>query len=658
MSIHHAELEKALLVIYQKNLNFLKENFFDIYLEVETLSSNIISNKYEQQYSLEVVNGYFDILNLKNNGYYYATNSYIDAEKRAKKIDYSVSSSLDLLRKDGNSQKLAKAYEMKDVMPIIDFINSKVDLENVQFEKIMKFMYIGVGLGYHLQEIDKKIKSYTTLIIEPELEIFRLSLFTTDYSIFEEGNRTLVLSIGDDIKKRNDAFAQFYHYHEYMNYNIKHYCLLQNLEYIKQEVIDFFGTNFVFSFPYTAVLTNVERTVGFIKDRNRFLVLKDIEEKKIIGDKKVLIISAGPSLDNYIDDIKKYQDKFIIVCVDVIVRKLEEHNIVPDIVFSIDPSHLCADFLTTKDPDFLKESAIVLLSQQHPDVIEVLKERNLKFYFSQFAAVVEEIGSLGSMPNVGTFAFQAMIRLGAKELYLIANDAAFNQETGARYAKGSSYVQTEKIESKDENEDIISHDDVVEVKGNLRDIVKTNRSLLDIKYSYDLSISFLEAYEYKAYNLSDGVYIDGIEPLEKKYFLEKVETLDSLDLHTIQSFDSISKVLDLACYKNDIKIMNSIIQRAKKFQKLKIHSKEEFLEKKIDMMIWILTQTKKLSIQLYGNIFLQYTSLVDAYINFTINLRQKDLYTKENLALLRDYWAKGLISVFKDLKASISYERK
>lgn len=651
------ELEKALLVVYQKNLNFLKENFFDIYLEVESLSHKLVTGEQEQKYSLEVMNGYLDILNLENNGYYYASNSYEDAIERSKYVDFSSSSSLDLLRKIENTHFLARAPEFKDVMPIIDFINTKVDLANIEYKEIMKFIYIGTGLGYHIQEIDKKINSYTTMIIEPELEIFRLSLFTTDYSEFQQGNRALILSVGDDKKKRDEAFLHLYKIHEYMNYNIKHYCLLKNLQYIKDEAVDFFGSNFVFSFPYTAVLQNVERTIQFARDKHKFLVIDKIKKENITKGKKVLIISAGPSLDSYINIIKENQDKFIIVCVDVIVKKLEKHKIVPDIIFSIDPADLCAEFLETEDPSYLKDSALILLSQQHPDVIKILNEHKLHFFFSQFGRVFEEIGFLGSMPNVGTFAFQVMVRFGAKELYLIGNDAAFDQETGSRYAEDSSYEQTEKIDNvENKNTDVISEDDVIEVKGNLLEKVKTNRSLYDIKKHYDISLSHLgDQYKYKAYNLSEGgVYIDGITPLAKDKFLDKLEKSDIVNIEMLESFNKISKVMDTSCYMDDIKIFNSIIQRAKKFKKAKISSKDEFLEKKLDLMIWILNTTKNLSITLYGEIFLQYTALVDSYINFALNLRQKDLYTKENLNLLRDTWAQGVISVFKDLKNSLS----
>jgi len=642
-------------VVYQKNLNFLKENFSDIFLELEELSKDIDSGKHKELYSLEMKNGYFDIQNLENNGYYYATNSYMDAEQRAENVDTTNKSSFDLLRKQGTSQYLSYPAGLKNILPVVDFVNKEVDLENIEFQRIMKCIYMGVGLGYHIQEIDKKLESYTTLIIEPELEIFRLSLFTTDYTVFDEANRTLFLNVGDDKQKRDKIFSDFYHCHEYMNYNIKYYKLIQNLEYIKEEAVEFFRTNFSFAFPYTSVIENVKRTVSFIRNKDRFLDVNEIKKQDIFKDKEVLLISAGPSLDNYIELIKKYQDRFVVVSVDVILRKLEKHGIIPDIVFSIDPSPLCAGYLKTEDPEYLKNSTIILLSQQHPEVMELLRERKLNYYFSQFSRIVEDIGYLGSVPNVGTFTFQTIVHMGAKTLYLIGNDAAFNQETGSRYSEGSSYTKTENLDIDLKDKSLISKEDIVEVPGNLRKIVKTNRDLLGFKYHFDTSIMNLSSrYDYDAYNLSDGVLIDGLTPMKEENFIKHTNLIEVCNFDAIDNLNSISKVIDADCYEADIKILNGVIQRAKKFQKLKISSRDDFLTKKLDFMIWILEKSKELSIDIYGGIFLQYTSMVDAYINFAINLKQKNLYTKENLEQLSNYWAKGVISVFKDMKDSVS----
>lgn len=654
MSIDISELETSLLSVYQKNLNFFKENFFHIYQKIETLSDKISKDKTYENYSLELCSNYFDIKNLENNGFYYSTNSYLDAEEREKTVDFSLNRSFDLLRKDGITNKLVKPLELKDVLPIVDFINKEVDLENIEFQEIKKFIYIGVGLGLHINEIDKKIKSYTTLIIEPELEIFRLSMFTLDYTVFAEGNRKLILSVGNETNQRKEALINFYYHHDYMNYNVKYYNLLNNLDYIHDEIAEFFGSNFMLAFPYHKVITNLNRTLNFVKNEERFLKLEDIQSKDIINNKKVLMISAGPSLDNYIDLIEKEQEKFIIVCVDVIVRKLEKHNIVPDIVFSIDPSPLCAAYLTTVDPSFLKDSAILLMTQQHQKTIEVLKERNLNLYCSQFSDIFEELGYLGTSENVGTFSFLVMVRLEAKELYLIGNDAAFDQRTGSRYSKDSSYSQVENLEEINKDKNFISLDDVLTVKGNLQDEVKTNRSLLNFKHTYDVTINYLkDSYNYTAYNLSDGVFVDGLNPLSEGVFKEKVLEFEISDFQAVESFNSISCILNKQKHDNDIKIINSIIQRSKKFQKLKFNSKNNLLEKKLDLMIWILESSKKMEMKFIGKIFLQYTEVIDTYINFMLNLKQRDLHDKKHIDLIGLYWSNGVISVFKDIKDTL-----
>lgn len=653
MDIDLAEIEQSLGLVYQKNLNFLKENFFDIFKKLEQFSVNLEENKIQEKYSLELKDGYFDILNLENNGYYYAINSYMDAEARASNTDFTDNSSLDLLRKIRGSKKLSIPSGLSEVLPVVDFINKKVDLENIEFQKIMKFAHIGVGLGIHIQEIEKKIESYTTLIIEPELEIFRLSLFTLDYTVFEEGGRKLFLNVGDDISEREKVFSAFFNYHSYMNYNIKHYTLLKGLSYIKTHLVEFCEHNYAGSFPYKLVIENVQRTVRFIRDEDRFLVTNKLLQKKPFANKEVLLISAGPSLDNYIELIKKYQAKFIITCVDVSVRKLEKNEIVPDIVFSIDPQQRHAGFLTTKDPEFLKNSAIILLSQQHPDVMKLLRKRKLNYYMSQFDNVNKEIGSLGSVPNVGTFSFHVMAHLGAKKMYTIGNDAAFDQTTGDRYSS-DSYSKIDIIDINTKNTSSISKTDILEVKGNLREKVKTNRDLNSFKLHYDQIINHIRGYiKYEAYNLSDGVYIDGIEPMDKDKFIEVAEKIIPLNKDVVNICNSISKVLEADCYENDIKIINSIIQKTKKFQKQKISSRDDFLTKKLDLMIWILEKSKEQSIGLFGNIFLHYTDLVDSYINFAINLKQKDLYTQKNLELLRDHWAKGVVAVFKGMKEAL-----
>ncbi len=647
------DLSDTLVNIYQKNLSFLEENFTDVYDDIQELSNKIETNEYKEEYSLEYIDGHFDILNLENNGLFYNTNSYEDADMRANHSNFTLDASLNLLRRDPNSNKLVSSEGYGDVMPIIQYMNDTIDFDDIKFQRIYKFVFIGVGLGLHLHEINKKLNPFITLVMEPSIEIFRLSLFIVDYSVFDEGNKSLILSVGDDKDKRNAKFSALYHHSNYMNYNVKHHLLLESYDYIREELISYFHSSSATYFPYKAVVQNLFRTIDFMKNKDKFLSIHLLNEKLILKNHKVLIISAGPSLQNNIEWIKENQDKFLIVAVDVIVRKLEDHNIKPDIVTSIDPDTECAEFITTKDPDYLKDCSFFFLSQQHPSVIEAVRHKH--YYFTQVMPLRDELGWLGTVPNVGTFSFNMMLHLGAKEIYLVGADAAFDQKTGKQYANDVLEDIINETEINPKKDEGVSAQDVFEVKGNLRETVKTNRLLFDFVNSYKQSIAELKDHrDYKAYNLSDGSYIEGIEPL----------TIDSANKHlensSIVENKNIQKELASVCteiknldYAEDIKLLNSIITKAKKFQKMKFSSGREFLDEKLGLMVWILEKTQKLSTGVFSNIFLHYTELVDIYVNFLLNLRQEDLHKKETINKVNQMWTKGVITVIKDLKDAV-----
>ena len=653
MDIDLAEIEQSLVMVYQKNLQFLKENFFDIFEEVDQFSNDLEAGKIKEKYSLEMKNGYFDIQNLEDGGYYYATNSYIDASGRSLNSDFSLNSSLNLLRQNSQSTKLISNKEFKDVLPIVDYINENVDLNSVEFREIFKMVFIGTGLGLHIQEIYRKLDPKIVLIIEPNIEIFRLSLFTTDYTMFVGTNRSLFLNVGDSKVNRFIAYDKFYQCQDYMNFNIKYHSILENYKYIHDEIKDYFSSNSSSHFPYKLTLDNLHKTVLNIKNNERFLDINLISQKNIFKDKKVLLISAGPSVDNYIDFIREYQNKFIIACVDVIARKLEKNSIKPDIIFSIDPSPRCAKYLTMEDPTFLDNSTIIFMSQQHENTLTAVKNQNT--YFSQSLPIIEEIGYLGTVSNVGAFSFTSTTLLGAKEIYIVGNDAAFNQETGNRYSSDSSYSKMDSLDNSDNDTNTILRADILEVKGNLRETVKTNRELYAFKDDFERFLHDMSRLkDVTIYNLSDGVYIEGMIPLRKDGLIKNMRDTRIHTKNFKNEMDSISRNIGNINFDEDIKVINSILGKVSKFKKNKFKNRDEFLSNKLDLMVWIIEYSKNHANPLIPNLFLIFTSLADLYINFILNLQQKDLHTKEKINTISKMWTDGLYNLFKDIKKSLS----
>ena len=62
-----------------------------------------------------------------------------------------------------------------------------------------KFIFMGTLLGRHIPKIANKINASSYLILERNLEIFRLSLFTVDYTIL--GGKGAIFSIMDSTSK-------------------------------------------------------------------------------------------------------------------------------------------------------------------------------------------------------------------------------------------------------------------------------------------------------------------------------------------------------------------------------------------------------------------------------------------------------------------------
>ncbi|RXJ98227.1 hypothetical protein CRU98_10725 [Arcobacter sp. CECT 8986] len=654
MENHLEELNLSLVKLYLKNMDFLKRYHKKVFEKVDLLSKNIENNTYKEKYSIEYKEeGYLDILNLETNEFIYGINSLIEAELRKEKFDFTQNSSLNLLKINPYQNEFALVEGLGELTPFVQYLNKKIDFSNIKFSKIFKIAYLGTGLGFHMTEIQNKINAHSTLIVEDNLEIFRLSLFTIDYATFTQNNRTLILSIDESTDEKKSSFSEFELSNSWTNYNIKHQLFSTRDKENLDLLIEHFAINEATLFSYKEVLNVVSRTVNLIKQNYPFLKNTLLTENKPLKNKKVLIISGGPSIDKHMEWIQKNQHKFVIVCVDIILRKLEKFGIKPDIITSIDPKEVITTFFDLEDMNFIKDSALIFASQQHENLIKKLKNQNL--YFIQPYSISEESNFNLSFGNVGTFSFAISLFLGANEVYLAGSDAAFNQESGSRYSDDKTKIQIDSIEDQEylKEKGIVSQSDIIHTKGNLKETVKTNRELIQFKYSYENFLKeFKESYDedLQIFNISEGAYFEGFTPknfkdIEVNNFEEKVFNKELID--------DISAPLENIDFKDDLSIINSMIQKTKKFSNLRIKTKDDLIKEKIDLTIWCFKQIKKLSQKMFIEIFFKFLDLVDSFINFTLHLTQKDLNSKEFLDNLKRVWANTLISLLKNIKNNV-----
>ncbi len=190
------QIEQNLVQTFLKNMKFLSSYDVGLYLEIEALSQLINSGEYTERYSLEYIkeNKDFDIYDNMEDVYLYA--------KKPKEFNKNLISRINLDDKNlilSFEDELLKQYdEIEDIDSLKECIeDNKKDIliqslnkytkilgykKHLNPKKIEKFVFFGTLLGTHIQAIAKKMNSYLYLVFEDSLEIFRLSLFTCDYS--------------------------------------------------------------------------------------------------------------------------------------------------------------------------------------------------------------------------------------------------------------------------------------------------------------------------------------------------------------------------------------------------------------------------------------------------------------------------------------------
>ena len=199
--INMESIENAAVETYTKNIEYFTNTHKHLIELISTLDLAVTRGDYEEEYSLEYIDGYVYIKNLKTGHYTYNQNSNNISKQITNRVTYSKKQSCfegyplynftdEEFEKTGGAPKL-----LVGMLPLMRYYIEHLNLAN-PMKEINKFIFVGVKLGLHIPMIHEKIRAKEYLIIEDNLEIFKLSLFTTKY--YELGKEaTLYFSVAD-----------------------------------------------------------------------------------------------------------------------------------------------------------------------------------------------------------------------------------------------------------------------------------------------------------------------------------------------------------------------------------------------------------------------------------------------------------------------------
>lgn len=556
------QLQNALINNYFNNLKFLKIVDNELFIRIENLSNIINENLYEPRYNLEFIkeNGEFDIYDSHTEQYLYKknakriNNNFINSVKFDNSSCFSslINSIYDLNLEYENVNLDYESYE--ELSPIIinnmkEFTEVLKDntLKDKSYKKFEKFIFIGTLLGRHIVGIDKKIKAKNYFICENNLEIFRLSLFVTNYRDLTIQSK-LTFSIMDDENVFIYKYQLFLEDNPDENYCLKYQTTNYNVTEMMHRIISTMYKVNPMSFDYVRVLYNlINLTTKRLNTSNVLNLSKKDRDFNFSENRPVLFVAAGPSLQDNISWLEQNKNRFIIVAIGASYKLLLSHGIKPDVISTVEPSFWELKKHHFTDEDIKKlDNTIILASIFTPlNLTSKLNPENV-FYF-EINSSFKENSKFYKGYSVGELTVSVLLDLGIKKLYLLGTDLAINPKTGETHF--SNYKEIEKIIIKDIHEsksletgETSFKDELILVKGNFEKQVFTTRIFIMSIFAYEQAIKTFKKEDQEIINLSNhGAYLEGTKINEVKdvdfsiYQIFNKEKLNSILLEKLNS---------------------------------------------------------------------------------------------------------------------------
>ena len=500
----------SLLQNFHNNLNFFESKHPALFQKLLSLETALVKGYYIPTYELVFKDGYFDAIRTATGEPYYGKNSSEDAIEAASCINYEKAYGVfetfvkpecaeeahtDILENHTNAVCAFARYAS----------NATGGLDTMK--KIQKFIFVGVGLGLHLQTIHRKIEAGAYLIIEDNLELFRLSMFITLYREIAEKS-DIEFSVFENDVEFDRTISLFLNKGFFFNHRIKYHFReqhgIQKVKLIQHAIL----TQKHMMFAFNNRLWTALRPLDYIEAGYSFLNIKERYQNTPLSDKPVLLIAAGPSLQQNGEWLKKNHASFTIVAVSAALRTLYALGITPAIVTHVDGFEVSVGHFRDLTPDYLSDALLIARANSHPGIMPYFQKENI-FLFEMGSSYYENLGSLYT-PCVGSSTYLLLLGLGVRELYLLGLDLALEQSTGSTHS--DEHIQRTTLDlggGAAIEQEASARSMLVSVKGNKSDEVFTIPQLKQSLDDLHVFISEWMREDQKVYNLGSGAYIPG-----------------------------------------------------------------------------------------------------------------------------------------------------
>ncbi|PIU67625.1 MAG: hypothetical protein COS84_04400, partial [Armatimonadetes bacterium CG07_land_8_20_14_0_80_40_9] len=226
------------------------------------------------------------------------------------------------------AERLIESYDLKDKKIIV---------------------VLGLGLGYHLEELIEKVPEDTHIwVVEVRKDIFKaylqsfdlgkaLSFKNLQFFVGKIEFISLLTYIQGFFQPKNFGLGQLLIINHSPSFQLDSSYYQDFSKQLRDSIY----------FHLICANTNIAISCNWAKNswENILEVLKNPPVKNLFGkfkDKPAIVVSGGPSLDKDIDKLSWAKGKTVLICLGTTFRPLLKKGIIPDLVVAIDsgPLHI------------------------------------------------------------------------------------------------------------------------------------------------------------------------------------------------------------------------------------------------------------------------------------------------------------------------------
>jgi len=294
------------------------------------------------------------------------------------------------------------------------------------------YILIGLGLGYHLNDLHKRISSQERIIVfEKNASLMRLALSQNDFSSVLSNPRVSFHIDVDPNKIEQILYEDRTNLavHGYTTINLKSLVKLEK-DYYKLIHIEIEQVHQKFKQDINTQAAYSQKFYKNIFDNGRAI----IESPGILGLKNiftnipVIVVAAGPSLDKNIGLIKSARNQILIIAVATALKPLLRNGIEPDFVIAIDPNE---ESIQSFNIEIIPENSWLIYDPCIPPAVSSLFNSKKIIMISKIELAKwitdhsEEKGIVENVSSDAHSAFHLAQHMGCEPIILVGQDLSF-----------------------------------------------------------------------------------------------------------------------------------------------------------------------------------------------------------------------------------------